>query len=81
MRCPYFSIPASRLPNVVFVTSDVELMLDIPSGFTTTASAKGTLRYSSKELLEEGAQSTTMSDVYAFGMLILRTSPNFPSFP
>ncbi|KAG8965251.1 hypothetical protein FRC05_003302 [Tulasnella sp. 425] len=48
-----------------------KLMMDIPSGFTTTATAKCTVRYSSKELLEEGARNTTMSDVYAFGMLML----------
>lgn len=49
-----------------------KLLQDAPSGFTTTASIKGTLRYSAKELLQEDAESTTMSDVYAFGSLILQ---------
>ncbi|KAG8979221.1 hypothetical protein FRB90_008173, partial [Tulasnella sp. 427] len=49
-----------------------KLLQDAPSGFTTTASIKGTLRYSAKELLQEDAESTTMSDVYAFGLLILQ---------
>ncbi|KAG8935492.1 Negative regulator of mitotic exit [Tulasnella sp. 408] len=40
-----------------------KLLQDAPSGFTTTASIKGTLRYSAKELLQEDAESTTMSDV------------------
>ncbi|KAG8912777.1 hypothetical protein FRC01_004901 [Tulasnella sp. 417] len=46
-----------------------KLVLENPSGFTTTASVKGTLRYSSAEMLD--GQSTTRSDVWAFGMLIL----------
>ncbi|KAG8912344.1 hypothetical protein FRC01_005145, partial [Tulasnella sp. 417] len=46
-----------------------KLVSEHPSGFTTTASVKGTLRYSSPEMLD--GQSTMKSDVWAFGMLIL----------
>ncbi|KAG8912779.1 hypothetical protein FRC01_004903, partial [Tulasnella sp. 417] len=48
-----------------------KLVLEHTSGFTTTASVKGTLRYSSPEMLDLDGQSTTRSDVWAFGMLIL----------
>ncbi|KAG9012228.1 hypothetical protein FRB90_006774 [Tulasnella sp. 427] len=48
-----------------------KLMQENPSGFTTTASVKGTLRYSSPEMLDLDGQSTTASDVWAFGMLVL----------
>ncbi|KAG8965249.1 hypothetical protein FRC05_003300, partial [Tulasnella sp. 425] len=47
-----------------------KLMMDTPSGFTTTKSANFTLRYSAKELLCAGKNSV-MSDVFAFGMLAL----------
>lgn len=47
--------------------------MDAPSGFTTTKGASFTLRYSSKELLCEGKNSM-MSDVFAFGMLVLGMS-------
>lgn len=48
-----------------------KLMQENPSGLTTTASIKGTLRYSSPDMLDLDGKSTTASDVWAFGMLIL----------
>ncbi|KAG9042419.1 hypothetical protein FS837_010895 [Tulasnella sp. UAMH 9824] len=46
---------------------------DIPSGFTTSETVKGTYRYKARELFN-GGQTTCSSDVYAFGGLILTVS-------
>lgn len=43
---------------------------DIPSGFTTSKTVKGTFKYQARELFD-GGQTTCSSDVYAFGGLIL----------
>lgn len=56
-----------------------KLLMDAPSGLTTTKSANWTLRYSAKELLCEG-KNTEMSDVHAFGMFILEVMTNKPPF-
>ncbi|KIO21280.1 hypothetical protein M407DRAFT_245524 [Tulasnella calospora MUT 4182] len=56
-----------------------KLMMDAPSGFTTTKSTNCTSRYSAKELLCEG-NSTMMSDVFALGMFILEVMTNKPPF-
>ncbi|KAG8962650.1 hypothetical protein FRC05_005169 [Tulasnella sp. 425] len=48
-----------------------KLVQENPSGFTTTVSVKATLRYSSREMLDQDGKSTTASDVWAFGMLML----------
>ncbi|KAG8938822.1 Negative regulator of mitotic exit [Tulasnella sp. 424] len=53
-----------------------KLVQENPSGFTTTTSVKGTLRYSSPEMLDLDGMSTTSSDVWAFGMLILHVRTN-----
>lgn len=47
--------------------------LDIPSGFTTSETVKGTFRYKARELFD-GEQPTCESDVYAFGGLVLTVS-------
>ncbi|KAG9047594.1 hypothetical protein FS837_001910 [Tulasnella sp. UAMH 9824] len=47
--------------------------LDIPSGFTTSETVKGTLNYKAPELFL-GEQPTCSSDVYAFGGLVLTVS-------
>ncbi|KIO23170.1 hypothetical protein M407DRAFT_244874 [Tulasnella calospora MUT 4182] len=57
-----------------------KLVLESSSGFTTTTSVKGTLRYSSPEMLDVDGKSTTMSDVWAFGMLILHVMTNKPPY-
>ena len=51
-----------------------KLIQDTPSGFTTTATPKGTARFMAKELLEGTTGSNIKSDVYAFGCLVLRES-------
>ncbi|KAG8916031.1 hypothetical protein FRC01_003420, partial [Tulasnella sp. 417] len=43
-----------------------------PSGLTTTKTVKGSTRYMSPELLEEGAVHTLSSDIWAFGCLVLK---------
>ncbi|KAG8939628.1 hypothetical protein FRC04_006109 [Tulasnella sp. 424] len=53
-----------------------KLVQENPSGFTTTVSVKATLRYSSREMLDQDGKSTTASDVWAFGMLILHVMTN-----
>ena len=47
--------------------------LDIPSGFTTSGTVKGTTPYMAGELFAEETP-TCLSDVYAFGGLILTVS-------
>lgn len=49
-----------------------KLLQEGPSGFTTTATPKGTPRFMAKELLEGTSGTTIRSDVYAFGGLVLR---------
>ncbi|KAG8942533.1 hypothetical protein FRC04_003604 [Tulasnella sp. 424] len=51
-------------------------MSENPSGFTTTASVKGTLRYSSPEMLDLDGHSTTESDIWAYAMLVLHVMTN-----
>ncbi|KAG8920481.1 hypothetical protein FRC01_000732 [Tulasnella sp. 417] len=53
-----------------------KLVQENTSGFTTTASVKGTLRYSSPDMLDLDGESTPTTDVWAFGMLILHVMTN-----
>ncbi|KAG8925020.1 hypothetical protein FRC01_010779 [Tulasnella sp. 417] len=43
-----------------------------PSGLTTTKTIKGSTRYMSPELLDEGAVHTLHSDIWAYGCLVLK---------
>lgn len=49
-------------------------MCDFTTGVTSRNPGAGTTRYQAKELLLDSAQPNNMSDLYAFGGLILAVS-------
>lgn len=51
------------------------------SGLTTTKSIKGSFRYLSPELLDEGARHTLQSDVWAFGCVMMEVLTGMLPFP
>ncbi|KAG8990129.1 U4/U6-U5 snRNP complex subunit lsm6 [Tulasnella sp. 427] len=78
-------------PQNVIITDEVEATLcdfgisrficDFSTGMTSRNPGAGTIRYQAKELLiDDSPQSTTMSDIYAFGGLILATMSGKPPF-
>lgn len=54
------------------------LMQTDPSGLTTSVSVKGSTRYLSPELLEEGATHSRESDVWAWGCVLLEVGDSRP---
>ncbi|KAG9036509.1 hypothetical protein FS837_001658, partial [Tulasnella sp. UAMH 9824] len=68
-------------PQNVIITDKIEaalcdfgiarVMSDFTTGVTTRNPGAGTIRYQAKELLLDASQPTNMSDLYAFGGLIL----------
>ncbi|KAG8928867.1 hypothetical protein FRC01_005261 [Tulasnella sp. 417] len=56
-----------------FGISRVMTSLGTHTGLTTSGQGAGTAGYQAKELYDENSRPTTMSDVYAFGGLILAT--------
>lgn len=77
-------------PQNVIITDKVEaalcdfgiarVMCDFTTGVTSRNPGAGTTRYQAKELLLDSAQPTNMSDLYAFGGLILATMSGKPPF-
>lgn len=48
--------------------------LEVPTGLTTTASVRGTLRYQSPEMVLDGSSPSLSSDVWAWACLALVVS-------
>lgn len=77
-------------PQNVIITDKVEaalcdfgiarVMCDFTTGVTSRNPGAGTTRYQAKELLLDSAQPNNMSDLYAFGGLILATMSGKPPF-
>ncbi|KAG8991408.1 hypothetical protein FRB90_001356 [Tulasnella sp. 427] len=78
-------------PQNVIITDEIEATLcdfgiarficDFSTGMTSRNQGAGTTRYQAKELLlDSSPQSTSMSDIYAFGGLILATMSGKPPF-
>ncbi|KIO31607.1 hypothetical protein M407DRAFT_128692 [Tulasnella calospora MUT 4182] len=63
-----------------FGISRVIQSLDTQTGLTTSSSGQGTPQFQAAELFLEGSRPTIMSDVYAFGGLILATMSGNPPF-
>ncbi|KAG8951994.1 hypothetical protein FRC04_005327 [Tulasnella sp. 424] len=58
-----------------------QLVDNADSGLTTTKALKGSLRYLSPELLEDGARHTLRSDVWAFGCVMMEVLTGLQPFP
>ncbi|KAG8940436.1 hypothetical protein FRC04_005263 [Tulasnella sp. 424] len=79
-------------PDNVMVTNDIRgvlcdfgisrvmTSLGMHTGLTTAGQGAGTAGYQAKELYEEDSRPTPMSDVYAFGGVILATMSGKPPF-
>ncbi|KAG8962792.1 hypothetical protein FRC05_005116 [Tulasnella sp. 425] len=79
-------------PNAVIITDDVVGSLcefglsrvmtsrGMHTGLTTAVQGTGTAGYQAKELYDENSRPTAMSDVYAFGGLILAAMSGKPPF-
>lgn len=63
-----------------FGISRVMTSLGTHTGLTTSGQGAGTAGYQAKELYDENSRPTTMSDVYAFGGLILAAMSGKPPF-